>query len=64
MAVLKKPYRETTKRNMPKHWFSKAPHTHVALDDAIEQGQLFCAMLSENVNRPTPLEAEHGRAED
>jgi hypothetical protein len=25
------------------------PHTHVALDDAIEQGALFCNMLAENV---------------
>ena len=24
------------------------PHTHVALDDAIEQGLLFCNMLREN----------------
>jgi hypothetical protein len=23
------------------------PHTHVALDDAIEQGALFCNMLAE-----------------
>jgi hypothetical protein len=33
---------------MPKHWFDKLPHTHVALDDAIEQGALFCNMLKEN----------------
>jgi hypothetical protein len=25
-----------------------APHTHVALDDALEQGYLFCNMLAEN----------------
>jgi hypothetical protein len=24
------------------------PHTHVALDDAIEQGLLFCNMLAES----------------
>lgn len=47
MAMLGKPYRESTKRNMPRRWFSDAPHTHVALDDAIEQGRLFCNMLSE-----------------
>jgi hypothetical protein len=44
MAVLKKDYRASTKRNMPKHWFDKLPHSHVALDDAIEQGALFCNM--------------------
>jgi DNA polymerase III alpha subunit (gram-positive type) len=48
MAVLKTDYRESTKRNMPKQWFDKFPHTHVALDDAIEQGALFCNMLQFN----------------
>jgi len=33
---------------MPSEWFDPVPHTHVALDDAIEQGQLFCNMLSAN----------------
>lgn len=45
MALLKTGYRDATKRNMPKTWFDKLPHTHVALDDAIEQGALFCSML-------------------
>lgn len=48
MAVMKKDYRESTKKNMPKHWFDRIPHTHVALDDAIEQGALFCNMLRES----------------
>jgi len=30
---------------MPAEWFDPVPHTHVALDDAIEQGRLFCNML-------------------
>ena len=47
MCLLKRPYRESTKRNMPKNWFDSLPHTHVALDDAIEQGALFCNMLAE-----------------
>ena len=48
MALLKKPYRESTKPNMPKRWFDAGlPHTHTALDDAIEQGALFCNMLAE-----------------
>lgn len=50
-AVMKTEYRQSTKKNMPKRWFSDAPHTHVALDDAIEQGQLFISMLKENSNR-------------
>jgi hypothetical protein len=45
MALLNTAYREATKRNMPREWFDDLPHTHVALDDAIEQGALFCNML-------------------
>jgi hypothetical protein len=48
MAVLGTGYRESTKKNMPRHWFDKLPHTHVALDDAVEQGALFCNMLKHN----------------
>jgi hypothetical protein len=47
-AMLKVPYREATKKHMPKRWFSDKPHTHNGLDDAIEQGELFCNMLKEN----------------
>jgi hypothetical protein len=47
-AVLKLPYRESTKKNMPGRWFSDSKHTHIAVDDAIEQGELFIAMLKEN----------------
>ena len=46
MALLGTDYRESTKRNMPKNWFDDHPHTHVALDDAIGQGALFCNMLA------------------
>ena len=42
------PYRKCIKPRLPKHWFDDLPHTHVALDDAIEQGALFCNMLTEN----------------
>lgn len=49
MALLKKPYRDSTKRNMPRRWFDPFRHTHQALDDAIEQGALFCNMLAENL---------------
>lgn len=48
MAMLKKGYRECSKKGMPKHWFPHAPHTHKAIDDAIEQGMLFMNMLKEN----------------
>lgn len=48
MAMLRKPYCESNKKHMPAHWFDPMAHTHVALDDAIEQGALFCNMLREN----------------
>jgi hypothetical protein len=49
-AVLKLPYRKATKKNMPKAWFKGLPpHTHVAIDDAREQGLLFINMLKSNV---------------
>lgn len=48
MAVLKKPYRDASKKNFPKSWFDPIPHTHVALDDAIGQGALFCNILAAN----------------
>jgi hypothetical protein len=52
MALLKKDYRKSTKAGMPKHWFDPHRHTHIALDDAIEQGELFCNMLAENLRGP------------
>jgi hypothetical protein len=52
MAMLKIGYREATKRSMPRRWFSARRHSHVALDDAIEQGELFCRMLGENLGSP------------
>jgi len=46
MALLGTEYRESVKKNMPKKWFDPLPHTHVALDDALGQGALFCNMLA------------------
>ena len=57
MAVLRKDYRASSKQAMPKHWFDDLPHSHVALDDAIGQGALFCNMLKENLLAPRPLAA-------
>lgn len=50
MALLKRGYRESVKRNYPRRWFTPGrKHTHVALEDAIEQGETFCRMLKENL---------------
>jgi len=54
MALLKTDYREAVKRNMPRRWFDDLPHSHIALDDAIEQGALFCNMRKENVSSDRP----------
>ena len=47
MALLKLPYRDATKRAFPARWRPAHRHTHVALDDAIEQGAMFCNILKE-----------------
>jgi len=54
MAMLGKGYREISKRTMPRRWFGKHRHSHVALDDAIEQGLLFYNMLKENLKIRCP----------
>ena len=48
MAKLKTPFRATVKKNFPYAW-KKVPgkHTHIALDDAIEQGWMFMNMLKD-----------------
>ena len=46
MARMGVGYRDATKRRMPREWFDDMPHSHVALDDAIEQGALFCNILA------------------
>jgi len=51
MCLLGTGYRDSTKKNMPKHWFDDLPHTHVALDDAMGQGALFCNMLRESMRK-------------
>jgi len=39
------PVRTVGKRSMPKHLLSTRRHTHNALDDAIEQGELFANLF-------------------
>lgn len=46
-AVLGRHFQSCSKRTMPKHWFDDLPHTHVAIDDAIEQGAMFINMMRE-----------------
>ena len=44
-------YNKSGKRHMPSRWFDDLPHTHIALDDAIEQGALFCNILEETLKK-------------
>jgi hypothetical protein len=48
-ALLKCRFHDATKRNMPRRWFGENRHTHVALDDAREQGALFMNMRREHL---------------
>jgi len=40
-ALGSRSYRDATKRGMPEEWFGRTRHSHVALDDARGQGELF-----------------------
>lgn len=48
MAVTQSTFTESRQNNWPKHWFSDDKHSHVAVEDAIEQGRIFCKMLKQN----------------
>lgn len=51
MALLQRPYRLCGKRSMPAEWIGPSAHTHVAIDDAIEQGRIFCNMMTRGSRR-------------
>lgn len=51
MAELGLDFRDVIKHRLPKSWFDPLPHNHIALDDAIEQGALFCNMLAASRQR-------------
>lgn len=51
-AILGKGFQSCSKRTMPKRWFDDLPHTHVAIDDAIEQGAMFINMVRETKGMP------------
>jgi DNA polymerase III alpha subunit (gram-positive type) len=51
MAMLKKGYRDSSKKAFRWEWKSQRKHTHIGVDDAIEQGETFMRMLEWNKNR-------------
>lgn len=54
MGLRGKRLRQTGKRCWPRRWQNSLPHTHVALDDAREQGQSFIAILQESRKTHAP----------
>lgn len=48
MGMRKTSFHMTSRSYLPKRWFDDRPHTHVAIEDALEQGALFCNMHHEN----------------
>jgi DNA polymerase III alpha subunit (gram-positive type) len=54
-SLLGVPYRKVSKRNMAVQWPAPGRHTHVALDDAIEQGEMLMQMLDQQHSRNQPV---------
>ena len=62
MALFGTPFAQTVKARFPAGWCDQRPHTHVALDDALEQGALLCNLfrhrdalgLPEGIPEPPP----------
>lgn len=48
MAMWNKQYGDTAKRNWPSSWFPYIDHTHIAIDDAREQGLTFINAMKAN----------------
>ncbi len=62
-AVMKRQYRHVGKRQYPAEWIDEnMPHTHVALDDAIEQGCIIVNMIRHNLELPRILRLEDARS--
>lgn len=62
-AVMKRQYRHVGKRQYPAEWIDEnLPHTHVALDDAIEQGCILVNMIRHNLDLPRVAELEDARS--
>lgn len=56
-ASRKQAYRNSGKRSWPARWFDKdLPHTHKAIDDAMEQGLSFLKMRAENLGGAEAVE--------
>jgi DNA polymerase III alpha subunit (gram-positive type) len=45
MAVTGSTFTDSRTSKWPKHWMVDEAHSHIAVEDAIEQGKIFCKML-------------------
>lgn len=45
MGMLNVSYQKANKKKLPVSWKDGLSHTHIALDDALENGVLFCNMM-------------------
>ncbi|GAC1312577.1 MAG: hypothetical protein NVS2B3_16130 [Vulcanimicrobiaceae bacterium] len=62
-AVMKRQYRHVGKRQYPAEWIDgDLPHTHVALDDAIEQGCITINMIRHNLALPRIVAHDDARS--
>jgi DNA polymerase III epsilon subunit-like protein len=58
-GVLGKPLSNCGKRDILKSYLDQsAPHTHNAVDDAIEQGRLFCNLHAKKIGIPLPFKKD------
>jgi hypothetical protein len=47
-SILGGDFRSLCKSKMPREWFDTLDKTHVALDDALEQGLMFCNIMEKH----------------
>lgn len=53
-CILGQPFRFTSKKQMPQEWFKGLPpHTHLAIDDAVEQALMFANMRKWSAKKST-----------
>jgi hypothetical protein len=58
MAQLQGPYLAVGRDQLPAHYRPELPHTHRAIDDALEQGAIFCTLLQENLQTQNKLQGK------
>lgn len=51
MALMKTEYSKINKKSFPQEWLTSPSLTHIALEDALVQGELFCNMLMANTRK-------------